>query len=56
MPTFINTLTKIPLPTKEVNLTGYPRGASPLFLKPFPLSKSGEGDTGGEVDKDSQYS
>jgi len=32
----------------------FKRGLCPLFLKKqFPLSKSGEGDTGGEVDKDS---
>jgi len=26
------------------------RGAKPLFMKIFPLSFEGEGDTGGEVD------
>jgi len=34
----------------EVNLTGCLRGAiAPLLRKKFPLSKSGEGDKGGEV-------
>jgi len=29
----------------------FKRGEAPSFSKTFPLSKSGEGDTGGEVDK-----
>jgi hypothetical protein len=57
MYTFINTLTENPPPPKGgVNLTGCPRVAKSLFLKTFPLFFQGEGDQGGEVDKNSQYS